>query len=63
MKAQSAQENPLSKIFNNSSLRLKSVVTERYTLTVYNNLPGYGDLFDRKNDPDEVNNLWYSNPE
>jgi len=63
MKAQSAQENPLSKVFTNSSLRLKSVVTERYTLTVYNNLPGYGDLFDRKNDPDEVNNLWYSNPE
>jgi len=44
-------------------MRLKTIVTERYTLTVYNNLPGYGDLFDRKNDPDEVNNLWYSNPE
>ena len=44
-------------------MRLKSLVTERYTLTVYNKLHGYGDLFDRKNDPDEVNNLWYSNPE
>ncbi|MFX0136034.1 MAG: sulfatase [Candidatus Hodarchaeota archaeon] len=63
MKDQSLQNNPLSKLFYNSALRVKSVVTERYTLTVYNNLPGYGDLFDRKNDPDELNNLWYSNPE
>ena len=34
-----------------------------YTLTIYNKLHGYGDLFDRVNDPDELNNLWYSNPE
>ena len=44
-------------------MRIKSLVTERYTLTVYNKLNGYGDLFDRVNDPDEINNLWYSNPE
>ncbi|MHA1526547.1 MAG: hypothetical protein ACTSQD_05905 [Promethearchaeota archaeon] len=44
-------------------MRIKTLVTERYTLTVYNKLPEYGDLFDRKNDPDELNNLWYSNPE
>jgi arylsulfatase A-like enzyme len=49
--------------FGNLDMRLKTLVTERYTLTVYNNLPGYGDLFDRENDPDELNNLWYSNPE
>jgi arylsulfatase A-like enzyme len=44
-------------------LRIKTLVTERYTLTVYNKLNEYGDLFDRVNDPDELNNLWYSNPE
>ena len=22
-------------------------------------MKGYGDLFDRKNDPDEMNNLWF----
>ena len=49
--------------FGNLEMRVKSLVTERYTLTVYNKLPGYGDLFDRENDPDELNNLWYSNPE
>jgi len=49
--------------FGNLEMRLKSLVTERYTLTVYNKLNEYGDLFDRKNDPGELNNLWYSNPE
>ena len=49
--------------FGNLEMRIKSLVTERYTLTVYNKLNEYGDLFDRVNDPDEVNNLWYSNPE
>lgn len=63
MKAPAIQNNPLLKIFGNTALRVKSLVTERYTLTVYNQLHGYGDLFDRQNDPDELNNLWYSNPE
>jgi len=34
---------------------------EDYKLTVYESLPEYGDLFDRKNDPNELNNLWYDN--
>jgi hypothetical protein len=49
--------------FGNLEMRIKSLVTERYTLTVYNKLNEYGDLFDRVNDPGEVNNLWYSAPE
>ena len=49
--------------FGNLAMRVKSLVTERYTLTVYNKLAGYGDLFDRENDPDELNNLWYSHTE
>jgi arylsulfatase A-like enzyme len=49
--------------FGNLEMRVKSLVTERYTLTVYNKLNEYGDLFDRVNDPDELNNLWHTNPE
>ncbi len=40
-------------------IRVRHLVTEDYKLTTYNILPGYGDLFDRKNDPHEFNNLWY----
>jgi len=38
-------------------LRLRTLVTDRYKLTVY---PGqdYGELFDRENDPQELHNLW-----
>jgi len=40
-------------------IRLRHYITENYKLTVYNGLKGYGDLFDRKKDPEELNNLWY----
>ena len=28
-------------------------------MTVYEEMEGYGDIYDRKNDPDELNNLWH----
>ncbi len=39
-------------------LRLRTLVTERYKITVY---PGeeYGELFDLENDPGELHNLWH----
>ncbi len=40
-------------------VRLRHLITEDYKLTVYTSLPEHGDLFDRKNDPEELNNLWY----
>ncbi|NVM02991.1 MAG: sulfatase-like hydrolase/transferase [Candidatus Helarchaeota archaeon] len=40
--------------------RLRHLITEDYKLTVYESLPNYGDIYDRKNDPDELNNLWYN---
>ncbi len=40
-------------------VRLRHFITEDYKLTVYNGLKGYGDLFDRKKDPDELDNLWF----
>jgi arylsulfatase A-like enzyme len=39
--------------------RLRHLITEDYKLTVYEGINGYGDIFDRKNDPQELHNLWY----
>ena len=52
----------ITEAFGNMELRVKYLVTERYSLTIYNGLKGYGDLFDRRDDPHELNNLWFSNP-
>lgn len=43
--------------------RLRHLITEEYKMTIYNRFPGYGEIFDRKNDPDELNNLWEKNPD
>jgi len=43
--------------------RVRHLITDTHKLTVYAELPGFGDLFDRKNDPDEINNLWYDEKE
>ena len=40
--------------------RLRHLITEDYKLTIYEDIVGFGDIFDRKNDPDELNNLWYN---
>ena len=40
-------------------IRVRHLITEDYKLTVYNGLKEYGDLFDRKKDPRELNNLWF----
>jgi arylsulfatase A-like enzyme len=53
----------VTEAFGNMEMRIKYLVTGRYSLTIYNGLKGYGDLFDRQNDPDELNNLWFSNPD
>lgn len=39
--------------------RLCHYITKIHKLTIYEGVKGYGDLFDRKNDPDEMNNLWF----
>lgn len=43
---------------NLPSLRLRTLVTKRYRLTLYENHENYGDLFDLKKDPNEDKNLW-----
>ncbi len=45
-----------------TGFRPRTLVTQRYRLTVY---PGTGDgeLFDLQADPDELHNLWYTDPD
>ncbi len=38
--------------------RILHIITKKYKLTKYAELPGYGDLFDRNNDKAEIHNLW-----
>ena len=41
--------------------RLCHYITKTHKLTIYEGVKGYGDLFDRISDPDELNNLWFDN--
>jgi arylsulfatase A-like enzyme len=47
----------------NFKLRLRHLITEEHKITIYQNLRNYGDIFDRKKDPNEINNLWYKDKE
>jgi arylsulfatase len=38
--------------------RLRHLITEDYKLTVYEGTDNFGDIYDRKNDTHELNNLW-----
>ena len=40
-----------------TTISLKTYVEKNYKITVYANQP-YGEIFDLKNDPDELVNLW-----
>lgn len=40
-------------------IRLRHLVKADYKITLYEGLRDYGDIFDRKNDPNELHNLWY----
>ena len=40
------------------TVRLRHLITETHKITVYENLEDGGDIYDRINDPDELNNLW-----
>ncbi|MBD3229363.1 MAG: sulfatase-like hydrolase/transferase [Candidatus Lokiarchaeota archaeon] len=64
-------ENPNQKIRNSCLIeedeaggfltaRVRHLITEKYKLTIYEGLRNHGDLYDRKNDPNEINNLWYN---
>ena len=44
-------------------LRVRHLVTNKYKITVYHGLRDYGEIYDRKNDPHELNNLWFEESE
>lgn len=44
-------------------MRLRTLVTEQYRLTMYDGYDKIGDLFNLNNDPDEIKNLWDSKKE
>jgi arylsulfatase A-like enzyme len=63
-------ENPNEKVRNSLLIendeeigtleaRLRHLVTEDYKLTIYEGFSNYGDIYDRKNDPYELKNLWH----
>lgn len=43
--------------------RLRTLITEKHRLTLYDGYDGIGDIFDFENDPNEINNLWDKNKE
>ncbi len=45
-------------IANDKIMRLRTLVTERYRLTIYEGYDNIGDIFDLRNDLGEINNLW-----
>jgi len=42
----------------NESFRLRTLITETHRLTIYDGFENCGDIFNYKDDPGEVNNLW-----
>jgi arylsulfatase A-like enzyme len=44
--------------FGSLTIRLRHLITETHKITVYAGLENAGDIYDRINDPDELNNLW-----
>ena len=43
------------------NVRLRHLITKDYKLTIYQGFDDFGEIFDRKKDPYELNNLWYDN--
>jgi arylsulfatase A-like enzyme len=39
--------------------RLRHLITKEYKLTIYKGEVSFGDIYDRKDDPDELHNLWF----
>ncbi|MHA1842664.1 MAG: sulfatase family protein [Promethearchaeota archaeon] len=41
------------------NIRIRTIITDQYRMTVYEGYPETGDLYDLKEDPLEKNNLWH----
>jgi arylsulfatase A-like enzyme len=42
-----------------TEVRVRTMITETYRITIYQGYNEYGEIFDLKNDPYELNNLWF----
>ncbi len=40
------------------SIRLRHLITKDHKITMYHDLENFGDIYDRKSDPNELDNLW-----
>ena len=45
----------------NISVRLRHLITKEHRITLYQDSEDFGDIYDRKNDPNELTNLWNKN--
>lgn len=43
------------------SIRVRHLITKDHKITIYRDYENNGDIFDRKGDPNEINNLWDQN--
>ena len=52
-----AHRDSKKEIYRN--IRVRTMITEKYRITIYQGYENTGDLFDLMNDPQELKNLWY----
>ncbi|MFX0103794.1 MAG: sulfatase [Candidatus Hodarchaeota archaeon] len=52
------EDEELPRFHIDVKIRLRTMITETHRITVYENFPNFGDIFDYKSDPLEINNLW-----
>lgn len=50
-------------IWKDTIFRVRSLITETHRLSIYEGYDDFGDIFDYQNDPDELENLWYTDKE
>lgn len=43
--------------------RIRTLVTEKHRLSIYEGYDNFGDIFDYESDPAEIDNLWFKNKE
>lgn len=53
-----AHRDSKKEIYRN--IRVRTMITEKYRITIYQGYENTGDLFDLMNDPQELKNLWYN---
>jgi len=50
-------------IWKDKVYRIRTLVTEKHRLSIYDGYDNFGDLFNYESDPAEIENLWFKNKE